>query len=201
MILRDTLISTVIAFIPQGSCDELIALHEAGRLELVAVNHDSHIEKNEQDGGIVYHYVNESGSMQKTPYKTYIDCIGQPHLSIQEFPFKSLIKSGTVSQARLRFRDTRHAESLKKNGNTDITSGADGEYYLDVPGLSITDDFAAISTEGTPSHRIYIMAVPYIGGYNPDYSGLDFCEEASGIITRKILLSLSGQETGARKCN
>jgi hypothetical protein len=24
-----------------------------------------------------------------------------------------------------------------------------------------------------------MMAVPYIGGFNPDYSGLDFCEAAS----------------------
>jgi hypothetical protein len=23
------------------------------------------------------------------------------------------------------------------------------------------------------------MALPYIGGFNPDYSGLDFCEQAS----------------------
>jgi hypothetical protein len=30
------------------------------------------------------------------------------------------------------------------------------------------------------------MAVPYIGGFNPDYSGLDFGEEASMHIIRSI---------------
>jgi hypothetical protein len=30
------------------------------------------------------------------------------------------------------------------------------------------------------------MAVPYIGGYNPDYSGLDFCEEASEKIIKSM---------------
>lgn len=32
-----------------------------------------------------------------------------------------------------------------------------------------------------------MMAVPYIAGYNPDYSGLDFCEAASKFIVESIL--------------
>lgn len=35
--------------------------------------------------------------------------------------------------------------------------------------------------------RIYIMAVPYIGGYNPDYSGLDFSEAAFAAIVKTLL--------------
>jgi len=31
-----------------------------------------------------------------------------------------------------------------------------------------------------------MMAVPYIGGYNPDGSGLDFCEQASENIMQCI---------------
>jgi hypothetical protein len=31
------------------------------------------------------------------------------------------------------------------------------------------------------------MAVPYIGGYNPDYSGLDFSEAASALIIKSIV--------------
>jgi hypothetical protein len=32
-----------------------------------------------------------------------------------------------------------------------------------------------------------LMAVPYIGGYNPDYSGLDFSEAASALIIKSIV--------------
>jgi len=32
-----------------------------------------------------------------------------------------------------------------------------------------------------------MMAVPYIGGYNPDYSGLDFSEAASAKIVNALL--------------
>jgi hypothetical protein len=31
------------------------------------------------------------------------------------------------------------------------------------------------------------MAVPFMGGYNPDYSGLDFCEHASAKVVASIL--------------
>ena len=45
-----------------------------------------------------------------------------------------------------------------------------------MPGITINDNFQVLDKYGAYSDRIYIMAAPYIGGYNPDYSGLDFCE-------------------------
>ena len=37
------------------------------------------------------------------------------------------------------------------------------------------------------NERIYMMAVPFIGGFNPDYSGLDFGEAASMRIVGKLI--------------
>ena len=68
-----------------------------------------------------------------------------------------------------------------------VEQGADGNYYLKVPGIKITDNFEVIDAHGNANNRVYIMAVPYIGGYNPDYSGLDFCEQASESIVEGIL--------------
>jgi len=56
-----------------------------------------------------------------------------------------------------------------------------------LPGITITDNFEVVDNHGTVNNRIYMMAVPYIGGYNPDYSGLDFCEQASANIVESIL--------------
>ena len=44
----------------------------------------------------------------------------------------------------------------------------------------------------TQKTGLYIMAVPYIGGFNPDYSGLDFCENASKAIVEDLLLRFGG---------
>ena len=53
------LISIVIAFVPQASAIELIALHDAGILDIQAVGNDSEICINEK-GGIVYKYTDEN---------------------------------------------------------------------------------------------------------------------------------------------
>ena len=174
------LISVVIAFVPQSSCEELLALHDAGKLQLVDVDRESEVIPVEE-GGIIYKY---SKDEQKT-FRTYVNGIGQPHLEMDDFPFRKLAEQGAVSPALLRFRDP--AEGVKAMEKTpDQVVEKDGGYFLKVPGLAITDTFRVISATNLHNARIRLMAVPYIGGYNPDYSGLDFCEEASRHIVNDL---------------
>ena len=71
----------------------------------------------------------------------------------------------------------------------DVWQDQHGEYYLKVAGITINDYFQVVDSFGALNERIYMMAVPYIGGYNPDYSGLDFGEAASSKISEGILQS------------
>jgi len=179
------LIAIVIAFIPQSSCRELLALNDAGILDIVAVGHDSTIEPGDE-GGIVYHYTDESGEKQSVSYETFVDCVGQPHLSYEAFPFKSLMQQKAISPARLKFKSQEEGSSALTNGRKDIERDDNGDYYLKVPGITINDNFHIVDQYGAYNKRIFIMAVPYIGGYNPDYSGLDFCDAASKRIADSI---------------
>ncbi|RYY55978.1 MAG: hypothetical protein EOO09_08480 [Chitinophagaceae bacterium] len=174
------LISVVIAFVPQDSVKELMALHEAGVLELKDVDTDSKIEPAE-GGGIIYHY----GEGKQAIFKTFVNGTGQPPLDMKDFPFQSLVEDGTLSQAELRFRDPgKGKEALARD--PEKVRDASEAFFLRVPGMAITDSFKVIGTDGFHNPRIRLVAVPYIGGYNPDYSGLDFCEEASCRIVRDI---------------
>ncbi len=179
------LIAIVIAFVPQSSCDELIALYDAGRLDLLSVGKDSRIEVDPK-GGVTYHLFTETGETRSIYYKTFIDCIGQRHLPLEAFPFAGLIRVGTVSPARLKFRSAGIGAARRADGDSEIEIDAEGNFYLKVPGIAITDQFRIIGKDGGSNPRLYIMAVPFIGGYNPDYSGLDFCEEAAKIIAEDI---------------
>lgn len=180
------LVSIVIAFVPQSSCDELFALHDAGRLDIISVGQESRVEPL-KEGGIRYHYTDERGGKKHAKrYQTYVDCSGQPHLSMEDLPFPGLLRRKSVSQAVLRFKSKEEAEKLINEGNKLIISNANGDYFLKVSGITITDHFQIVNEYGIPNERIYIMAVPYIGGYNPDYSGLDFCEQASRCIVEKL---------------
>lgn len=175
------LISIVIAYIPQSSSEELMALHEAGVLDLIPVGEDSRVEPHET-GGATYNWDGKS-----VYFSTYIDCAGQPHLAYKDLPFKSLLEGGTVSPAKLKFRLAVAGQKAMEAGQP-VTMDDHGNYYLQVSGITINDHFQAIDSYGALNERIYMMAVPYIGGYNPDYSGLDFCEEASTRISQRIFL-------------
>jgi len=179
------LISIVIAFVPQSSCRDLMALYDAGLLSLIAVGDESTTVPSDK-GGVKYSYKDEQDHLADSYFETFIDCIGQPHLSFNDFPFQGLIDSGTVSPAKLRFRSQQHGaieiikekELVKKDKN--------GQYYMRVPGITINDSFQITDENGVANPRIYIMAVPYIGGYNPDYSGIDFSEAASAAVLNSI---------------
>lgn len=182
------LISLVIAFVPQSSCEELLALHDAGKLDIVPVGYDSEVEP-QSEGGVVYHYEDEEGLPQSEYYETFVDCVGQPHLSYEAFPFKTLVNNKTVSPAHLKFRSEEEGKIALAEGDKKVEKTANGDYYLKVPGITINDNFQVVDGYGAYNSRVYMMAVPYIGGYNPDYSGLDFCEEASASIVKSILKS------------
>ncbi len=178
------LISIVIAYIPQSSSEELLALHAAGVLDLVPVGEDSKVEPHEP-GGAVYYYTDETGKEQHAHFQTYVDCVGQPHLAFEEFPFKGLLDGHAVSPAKLKFRSAEEGRKAMEE-NKPVSQDDNGEYYLKVSGITINDHFQAVDAYGAFNERIYIMAVPYIGGYNPDYSGLDFSEEASNTIIQRM---------------
>ena len=180
------LISVVIAFVPQSSCKELFALHEAGKLDIVSVGPDSSIEP-ESKGGATYKFTDESKEEQSVYYKTFVDCVGQPHLSYDDFPFKSLIIKKTVSPGKIQFRSLEEGIKAKEKDDKNIVKDMNGKYYLKVSGLAINDNFQVLDEYGSANRRVFIMAVPYIGGYNPDYSGLDFCESASELVVNTIL--------------
>lgn len=192
------LISIVIAFVPQSSVEEVIALHDAGLLELISVGDDGEVDI-AQDGQIVFRYADESGGLKEITYRSFVDAIGQRHLNASDLPFPGLLDSGTVTGARLRFRSPDMAKAIQ-GGNELVTQQNHDQFYLDVPGIAITDDFRVIDTNGKDNPRLHFMAVSFIGGFNPDYSGLDFCEEASGIIVKDIFCEidrLKGVDRGA----
>jgi len=179
------LISIVIAFVPQSSCRILFALHDAGILDIIEVGDNSWV-KPLKNGGVNYHYYNNKQKKVVSHFDTFVDCVGQPHLSVKDFPFKSLVKSGKINQARLAFRSDEAGYGAKQAGNKQIRK-IGGKYFLNVPGVTINDYFQPVDKKGNNCERLYLMAVPYMGGYNPDYSGLDFCEAASLVVKNQIL--------------
>lgn len=80
------LITVIIASLPQSSYHELMALYDAGLINLTQVNKDSHVEPHLEKGG-TYHYLSNEGNKIEQYYEMFIDAIGQRPLERKDIPF------------------------------------------------------------------------------------------------------------------
>lgn len=179
------LISVIIASLPQSSYREIIALYNAGIIDLIGVDEDSRVEPDENEGA-VYHYTDGEGNKKSEHYRLYIDAIGQQPVHFNDIPFEGLRNGGSISSGYLKFKDKdKGAEAFEKD-HSHILKIEPDYYYLRVDGLNINDHFQALDYYGEATENLYIMAVPYIAGLNPDYSGLDFCDTAGKRVALAI---------------
>lgn len=184
------LIGLIIANVPQSSAEQLMALHHCGILEVIPVDSESHIEiKGHNEFN--YHYSDSNKLAVAQKYSVIVDCTGQPHLPIDTFPFKSMFSIEPILPAKVRFKDKQQGAEQMVQRHKNINLGSDNEYYLSLPGFAINDHYQPILENGSPSHRYFIMAVPYISGFNPDYSGFDFCEQVANLIVNKLCQKLA----------
>lgn len=186
--LRKTLlplISIIIASLPQSSYKEIIALYDAGIIDLIQVDKESFVEPHNIIGGI-YHYRSGKDKVLQKHYKLYIDAIGQKPLELHDLPFEGLRSQKLVSGAYLGFKDSSNAQKLLDDKEVDLFKDSNDKYYMKVHGLEINDHFQSLDNYGQAVEGLFIMAVPFIGGLNPDYSGLDFCDTAANRIVKAL---------------
>lgn len=182
------LISVIIAALPQSSYHELMALHDAGLIELIQVDKESTVKPNGNSGAI-YSYLSVDGKNCNEYYDIFIDAIGQQKMNWTDFPFEGLRNLKLTSPGFLDFKDESVGKKLMEAKKENIFKGYNNNYYLQVSGLGINDFFQSINIYKETISSIFIMTVPFIGGLNPDYSGLDFCETAGERIASAILNS------------
>lgn len=179
------LISVIIASLPQSSYKEIIALYNAGLIRLVSVDDESYVEPHSGEG-IVYHYTDHTGDKKSDHYKMYIDAIGQQPVQFNDIPFSSLREGGTISSGYLKFKDADTGKQQFQQNNGNILKIEPDNFYLRVDGLNINDHFQALDYYGKTTPYLFIMAVPFIAGLNPDYSGLDFCDTAGKRVAHSL---------------
>jgi hypothetical protein len=194
------LISIIIAFVPQSSVREIMALHQAGVLDVIPVDTKSTVVPADEAGAI-YAYTDEDGKSVQKKYKIYIDATGQKPVLYNDFPFAGLKEDGTVSPAWLKFQSAEKGKAALEEKKAPVQTANNQDYYLQLPGVQINDWFQATDKFGAANERVYIMAVPLIAGINPDYSGLDFCERASEQIMKALQTNIEKNGQVATETN
>ena len=148
-----------------------------------------------RDDGAIYNYADADGNIHEVLYQMYPDAVGQQHYMYKDFSFDGLKAGSRGSAVFLNFKSADAAVQAMENGNPFINHDSKGNYYLGVPGVNINDNFQVLDKFGAYNPRIYMMAVPDIGGLNPDYPGLDFCEMAASRI-RNAMTQIASSAKG-----
>ena len=179
--LRSTLMPfllNVIAAMPLRSARMLLALHAAGRLELV----EGRVTVEEQAGGKTTVAVDKNGDVTRREYRMFVDCAGQGAVTLDDYPFRTLVADGTVREARAAFADEGEADALFEKHPDRRAIGDDGAVACRLDGIAIDAGYRVIGGDGEPNRRVYDIAFPHALGLRPYSYGLQACNHTAGML-------------------
>lgn len=180
--LKSTLmpfVMNVVAAMPLSSARILLALHDAGKLNMVSGKVEiagkspgKGTTVKMEDGGKTYEY------------PIFVDCSGQKPLEMEELPFGSLVKDGWVRKARARFCDAGESSTVEDDEKSRVFK-ENGDVFYEIGGIDIDDSYHLIGKGGQTHPRIWNIAFPQIAGLRPYSYGLQSCNETAGILVRR----------------
>ena len=140
------------ATIPHESIKRMLALHEAGKLQMMAVGNDYKIDSGTPAAGAIVEV-----RARRLHFPVFVDATGQRPLGSKDFPFATLRRQGIV-------RDER-------------SGGGDGA----ARGISIDDQFHPISDD-IPADRLFCLSLPFLLGRHPFIQGITSSHEIGAIV-------------------
>ncbi len=184
----------VVAAMPLVSADSILALHEAGKLDLfegkVTVE-----DRAGSDGGTTITVDHEEDRKETVHYRMFIDCSGQKPLELANYPFPTLVASETVRRARARFVQPGEAAAAVPEGKEEHLFQDDGQPCYHTGGIDIDARFRLIGSEGAPNPRIHDMAFPHTSGVRPYSYGLQACNDTAALVIRSWFEATSASPT------
>tara|TARA_R100001369_G_scaffold36196_1_gene61537 strand:- start:33660 stop:35471 length:1812 start_codon:yes stop_codon:yes gene_type:complete len=180
----------VIAALPLSSANILLALYDAGCIDLVAGNVEV-LEDGGKKNSTLIQVEKEDGEKETFNYKMFVNCAGQKNIELDQFPFSSLIKTGKVRKARAKFENLKDLNELPKSVNRDLILQEKGELLLCTGGVDIDAAYRLIDKEGKPNNGIYDISFTHTSGCRPYSYGLQACSATSKILTEVWLSAIS----------
>lgn len=177
----------VVAAMPLPSAETLLALYDAGKLDMVSGMVS--LPSDQPRSGVTTVQVKEGDREDTITYRMFIDCSGQKPLELEDYPFPSLVKDGTVRKARVAFRHPTEAISLMGEVQED-----QGRAFYHIGGVEIDGTYRLIAADGTPSPRIHDIAFPHTSGMRPYSYGLQACDDTAAILVQTWMQEIKANE-------
>lgn len=144
------------ATVPHESIRRMIALHQAGKLSVIAIGDDYRLDSHKpQTGAILYH------DNMEFHFPVFIEATGQRALKAKDFPFPSLLDQGIV-------RDTEEGRSKSPTR-----------------GIAIDDTFQPIS-DNIPDDQLFCLSLPFLMGRHPFVQGITSSYAMGQVVGERI---------------
>ena len=157
------------ATVPHLSIKRLLALRNAGRLEIIALGEDYAIDTCGLARGA---RVTTAGSEEV--FESFIDATGQTALSARDLPFPSLVKQAAVKPAVTRV------------ASTGLIADTTGLNFKRTGGIEVDECYRPRDT-GLLSNRLYCVAIPFLLHKNPFVQGITSAAELGQAAAQAIL--------------
>lgn len=170
----------VVAAMPLDSADTILALHDAGKLEMIPGKVE--VGNLLDCGNETPVTVDDEGKKSEHRYRMFIDCSGQKPVELDEYPFPSLAGSGCARRARAPFADpVKGQEKLPEERKKDVFEDG-GELLYPTGGVDVDASYRLIDAQGRGDSRICDIAFPHTSGVRPYSYGLQACNDTARIV-------------------
>jgi len=149
------------ATIPHESIKRLLALHDAGKLEIKALGESYRVDSHRAEGGAVVQIGSES-----LHFPAFIEATGQRPLAAKEFPFPSLLTQGIV-------RDEASADPSKP-----------------ARGIVVDDRFHPVA-DGVATDLLFCLSLPFILGRHPFIQGITSSHEMGAVVGAALAAAIA----------
>lgn len=155
------------ATVPHESIKRMLALHKAGKLDVLRVGENYRIDNHRAESGAVLHLDGEA-----VHFPVFIEATGQRALAAKDFPFASLRDQGIV-------RDV-----------------AAGQERGPARGIVVDDEFHPISPD-LPADQLFCLSLPFIMGRHPFIQGITSSCEIGQVVGAELAAALARESAVA----
>ena len=148
------------ATVPHESIRRMLALHRAGKLDVLAIGDEYRIDSHRAEGGAVVEAMGE-----RHAFAAFIEATGQRPLQAKAFPFPSLLSQGIVRDAQPGAPPTASR------------------------GIAIDDQFHPISDD-IPEDQLFCLSLPFLLGRHPFIQGITSSHEMGLVVAEQLAAAI-----------
>ncbi len=169
----------VIAALPLASARILLALYDAGKLELRSGTVE--ILQHRASDTVTRIKLTREKKTEIVEYRMFICCGGQRNIDLGDYPFPSLAKLGLVRPARAPIRNRKRFDAIAKVDEGRVVRVGQQYAYL-TGGIDIDAAYRIIGKDGEPNENIHDVSFAHSMGLRPYSYGLQACSATTEIM-------------------